>query len=132
MTIFQIKKGFGVQCGNWLSLYMNPVFKISFQFINLFSKLIHWKLLGKILHIFAASMGMLQMLPLILENSPFPYSIVIFLNKIILEITTFSIFFRTHRYRIESHFIADCFRWNFIFIKVLMTCFSYIHFFITG
>ena len=50
--------------------------------------------LGKILHIFAASMGMLQMLPLILENSPFPCIIAIFWNKLLLEIRTFSNFFK--------------------------------------
>ena len=37
---------------------------------------------------FAASMKTLQMLPLILENSPFPCIIAIFLNKILLVITT--------------------------------------------
>ena len=36
--------------------------------------------LGKILHTFVASMGTLQMLPLILENSPFPCINAIFLN----------------------------------------------------
>ena len=80
---------------NWFNLYMNPAFKIPLQLIRLFSKLIHWKLLCKILHIFAASMGMLQMLPLILENSPFLYTIAIFLNKINLEIRIFSTFYNS-------------------------------------
>ena len=46
--------------------------------------------LGKILHIFAASKGMLQMLPLILENSPFPCVIAFLLQNILLEINNFS------------------------------------------
>ena len=50
--------------------------------------------LGTILHMFAASMGMLQMLPLILENSSFPCIIAIFLNKLLLEIRTFYNFFK--------------------------------------
>ena len=51
--------------------------------------------LGRILHTFAGSMSILQILPLILENSPFPCIIAIFLNKILLEIKTFSIFFKS-------------------------------------
>ena len=50
--------------------------------------------LGKILHIFAAFVGMLPMLPLIPENSPFPCINLILLNKIILEIRTFSSFLK--------------------------------------
>ena len=41
------------------------------------------------IHIFATSMGMLQVLPLILENPPFPCITAIFLIKILLEIRTF-------------------------------------------
>ena len=48
--------------------------------------------LGKIFHIFVASEGMLQMLPLIIENSPFTYINAVFLNKIPLEIRNFSCF----------------------------------------
>ena len=51
--------------------------------------------LGKKLHIFPASAGMLQMLPLILKNSPFPCIIAIFLNKILLEIRTFTNIFKS-------------------------------------
>ena len=51
--------------------------------------------LGKIFHIFVASEGMLQMLPLILENSPFPHINAVFLNKIPSEIRTFSCFFNS-------------------------------------
>ena len=51
--------------------------------------------LCKVLHIFAAIMEILQMLPLILENSPFACIIAIFLNKIILEIKTFSSFLKS-------------------------------------
>lgn len=40
----------------------------------------------KTIHIFAVSMVMLQILPLILENSPLLCIIAIFLHKIILEI----------------------------------------------
>ena len=50
--------------------------------------------LGNILHILEASMGMLQMPPLILENSPFPCIIAIFLNKLFLEIKAFPNFFK--------------------------------------
>ena len=46
--------------------------------------------LGKILRIFAAFMGMLQMLPLILENSPFLCVIAFLLQNILLEINNFS------------------------------------------
>ena len=51
--------------------------------------------LSKILHIFGAYIGTLQMLPLILINSPFPCIIAIILNKIPLEIGTFSYFFES-------------------------------------
>ena len=50
--------------------------------------------LGKIFHIFAASIGLLQVLPLIFENSAFSCIIAIFLNKILLEIKAFSNFFK--------------------------------------
>ena len=53
--------------------------------------------LGSILHTFVASMGMLQILHLILEHSPFPCIIAIFLNKILLEIITFSNFFKSFK-----------------------------------
>ena len=53
--------------------------------------------LDKILHIFAASMGTLQMFPLISENSPFPCIIAIFLNKIFLEIKTFPNFLKSFK-----------------------------------
>ena len=42
----------------------------------------------KILHVFAASVGMF---PLFLENSPFPCIFSIFLNNILLRIKTFQI-----------------------------------------
>ena len=48
--------------------------------------------MDKILHTFAVSIETLQILPLILENSPFPWVIAIFLKKILLEIKTFSSF----------------------------------------
>ena len=41
--------------------------------------------LGKILHIFAVSMGILHLLPLIFTNSPFQCIIAIFLNIILLK-----------------------------------------------
>ena len=50
--------------------------------------------LGKMLHIFAISIGTLQMLPLIIENWPFLCIIAIFLNKILLEIKTLSNYFK--------------------------------------
>lgn len=50
--------------------------------------------LSKLLHIIAASIGNLQLLTLILENSLFPYINDIFLNKILLEIKTFLNFFK--------------------------------------
>ena len=89
--------------------------------------------LGKMLHIFAASIGMLQMLSLILESSPLPGIISIFLNKIPLQFKFFFWFFYTFQliwYRIKIHFIADSLTWNFIFIKMPMTCFTYTQFFI--
>ena len=46
------------------------------------------------LHTFAVSIGTLQMLLLILRNSPFLCIIAIFLNKIILEIKTFGNFLK--------------------------------------
>ena len=48
--------------------------------------------LRKMLHIFAVSRGTLQMFSLILENLPFSCIIAGFLNKILLEIKTFSNF----------------------------------------
>ena len=50
--------------------------------------------LSKLLHIIAASIGNLQLITLILENSLFPYINDIFLNKILLEIKTFLNFFK--------------------------------------
>ena len=50
--------------------------------------------LSKLLHVIAASIGNLQLLTLILENSLFPYINDIFLNKILLEIKTFLNFFK--------------------------------------
>ena len=50
--------------------------------------------LSKLLHIIAASIGNLQLLTLILENSLFPCIDDIFLNKILLEIKTFLNFFK--------------------------------------
>lgn len=47
----------------------------------------------KMLHIFAVSTGILLIIPLILQNSLFSYIISSFLNKIILKIKTFYIFF---------------------------------------
>ena len=44
---------------------------------------------------FEFSMSMLQILALILENSPFPCTTAIFLNKVVLEIRTFSNFLNT-------------------------------------
>ena len=46
---------------------------------------------GQILHTFVVSIGTLQMLPLILENSPFPCDIAIFLN-VFWELKLFLIF----------------------------------------
>ena len=70
---------------------MTPVLKISFlTTINPNET----AALGKILYILAASMEMLQMLSLILKNSVFQCIISTFLNKIVLEITTFSNFFK--------------------------------------
>ena len=51
--------------------------------------------LGKMWHIFAASLGMLQMLSLILENSPFLYIVVISLNKILMKVKTCCSFFKS-------------------------------------
>ena len=59
--------------------------------------------LGKMLHIFAISMGMLERLPIILENLTFPCIIAFFLNKILLEIRTFSIFLKN----LLSHQVYD-------------------------
>ena len=55
--------------------------------------------LGKILHIFAASIGVLKMLPLILENSPFPCIFTIFLKKLSWKLGLFLIIlnYLTHR-----------------------------------
>ena len=77
---------------NRFKIYMITVFKIAFNLTTM-NPLIHWKLLVLIkCYIFTASTGMLKMLPLILENSPFPCLISNFLNNNILEIRTFSIF----------------------------------------
>ena len=46
--------------------------------------------LCKMLHMFAASMDMFQMCSLILQNRSFPFIVAIFLNKILLDIRTFS------------------------------------------
>ena len=51
--------------------------------------------LDKILHIFAASMEMFQMLLLMLEYSLFPCIIAMFLNKLFAEVKTFSIFLKS-------------------------------------
>ena len=50
--------------------------------------------LGKMSDMFLASAGMLQMLPLILENSAFSCIIAILLNNNLFEIRTFSIFLK--------------------------------------
>ena len=50
---------------------------------------------GETFHRFPAFMGMLQMLPLVLKNAPFPCIIAIFRNKILLEIRSFSNFFKS-------------------------------------
>ena len=75
---------------NWFEVYMTPVFKITFPFNKI--NPLETAGLGKILHTFAVSIGALQMLPLILENPPFPCIITIFLNKILLKIKNVSIF----------------------------------------
>ena len=49
---------------------------------------------SKLLYTIAASIGNLEMLTLILENSLFPCINDIFLNKIFLEIKTFLNFFK--------------------------------------
>ena len=41
---------------------------------------------SKILHVFVVSLGTLQTLPLILENSSFPCIIAVFLNKMLKEV----------------------------------------------
>ena len=51
--------------------------------------------LGKTLHIFAASMEILQILPLFFKTSPFLFIIAIFLNKILLEIKIFTSIFKS-------------------------------------
>ena len=51
--------------------------------------------LRKILQIFAASMRVLQMLQLILENSPFPCVIAFLLQNNLLKINNFSSFFNS-------------------------------------
>ena len=99
---------------------MAHVFKISFSFNH---NLLETSDLGKMIHIFAAFIGTFQMLPLILENSPLPCIIAIFFNKIPLEIMTFSSLFK-------CHFIADCFTWNLIFMKMLIGSVTKIQFFI--
>ena len=78
---------------NWFKIYMTPVFKSLFSLttINPFQT----AGLNQILHIFAASMGMFQRLLLISENSPFPCIIAMFLDKLLLEFRTFSIFFKS-------------------------------------
>ena len=79
----------GIQCVDELAQNMHdPVFKILFSLtiINPLETVAN----GKILHVFAVSMGMLQMLPLILQNSPFSCIIDIYLNKILLETSNIS------------------------------------------
>ena len=89
----------GIQCvGHLFKIYMTPVYKIPFYLDH--NESIGTSGLGKIMHIFAASTEMLLMLHLILQNSPFPCIIAIFLNKILLEIRVFSKFFKIFRYMI--------------------------------
>ena len=86
------------------------------------TKLLEAADLGKIVYVFAASMGMLQRLHLILDNSPFPCFIAILFYKILLEIRTFTNLFKSfnpYHCRLLDQFI-----------KVLMTCFTYVQFFI--
>ena len=67
---------------------MAPAFKILYKF-NGKSNPLETAGLGRMLHIFVVSLRMLQIFPLILENSLLPWIILIFLNKIFLEIKTF-------------------------------------------
>ena len=68
---------------------MAPVFKITFQLTKI--NPLETAGVGQILHTFVVSIGTLQMLPLILENSPFPCDIAIFLN-VFWELKLFLIF----------------------------------------
>ena len=73
--------------------------------------------LGKILHIFAALMGMLQMLPLILDNLHFSCINAIFLIKTILEIRSFSFSFFFLSFNSSGDVTL-----NTALIQVLMVC----------
>ena len=70
---------------------MTPVFKMSFNLMTVTP--LETAVLGTVLHMFAASMGTFHILPIMLKNYSFPCIITIFLNKILLEIKTFSVFF---------------------------------------
>ena len=72
-----------------MTLYLRFLFNLTI--INPWETASH----GKILHIITASMKMLQILNLVLENSPFPCTTAIFLNKISLEIKAFPDFFKS-------------------------------------
>ena len=75
---------------------MIPVFKIPFYSTT--TNLLETAGLDKMLRIFVVSIGMSQMLPLILESLSFPCIIAFFFNKILFQIKTFSNFsnFSTH------------------------------------
>ena len=70
---------------------MAPAFKILYKCNGKLNPL-ETAGLGRMLNIFVVSLRMLQIFPLILEFSPLPWIILIFLNKIFLEIKTFSNF----------------------------------------
>ena len=73
------------------------------------------------MHICAASTGMLQMLPLILETSPFPC---------LWEIRSHPHFLKNLlTYQVQD-LKANYLRWGFTFMKVFMICFTYAQFFI--
>ena len=92
--------------------------------------------LSKIYYIFAAATGIMQMLPFILENLPFPFTIAIFLNEVFLEIKSFSIFsnrfthlflnltpFYCRLHDMESHFFKDAYEMFHIYTTFLkMIC----------
>ena len=87
--------------------------------------------LGEIWHMFAASIGMLQLFPLILRNSDFPFTTAIFLNQIFLDIRNFSKSFKVSGIGYKAIYcrLLDM---NFPFVKVLITCLTSVQFFSKG
>ena len=93
---FQISKR--LVCGRTDSKYTSPLYLRSWINLTTVGQL-ETSGLCKTLQIFAACMGMLEILFLILENSTLPCFIAILLNKILLQIMTFYNYFK-------------CFNWS--------------------